>query len=580
MKNLKTCIFKNNVKSIKKGIMRRFLAFMLASCMMCTSCGATGGDGDTLNRANAAEMRLRKLEGTISVADGDGKEISPRERMGLYSGYGIDTAEKSYAWITLDSAKLTKMDEESRIKIEKEGKKLRLQVDSGKLFFNVAEPLKDDESMEIRTSTMGIGLRGTSGWVYAADETHMYIYILEGTVQCSITDPESDETAEMEVSGGETAVLSLNPEAEAGSRCEIDKEAFSVYDIPLFIMRELLEDEKLRGKITAATDMELPSDSTPESYMDIGEGYIGNGNGEDAIDILNMALEEDSTLSRAYALRGDAYIIIGETKENLEAARTDYETALGIEQGTPGAYLGIADIHIRKGEYGKALDVLKEGLEKSGNDQKITDKIAEFESGNITDSQKKPRRYSAYDEGRNLKWYHEYAYDEMGRESRVISYDAAGAQTSAVDILYDEQGRPIQGKGWTDNDGVLSKVVWQYDEAGQAVRYEDYNPDGTLGGYRTYEYEDKRETMRCYNADGTLNMINVYTKDDSGRTIKDEVFSPDGTLTNYAIHEYDARGYNIKRSYYFSDGRLSSYTTFEYDDDGNCISEQQFNMMQ
>lgn len=575
MKNIRTHVFKNDRKSIKKGIMRRFLAFMLASCMMCTSCGAVG---DTAT--DAAEMRLRKLEGTISVADGDGKEISPRERMGLYSGYGIDTAEKSYAWITLDSVKLTKMDEESRIKIEKEGKKLRIQVDSGKLFFNVAEPLKDDESMEIRTSTMGIGLRGTSGWVYAADETHMYIYILEGTVQCSITDPESDETAEMEVSGGETAVLSLNPKAEAGNRCKIDKKTFSTYDIPLFIMRELLEDEDLRKKITDATDMELPSDTTPEGYMSIGEGYIGNGNGEDAIDILNMALEEDSTLAKAYALRGDAYIIIGETKENLEAAQADYEAALGIEQGTPGAYLGIADIHIRKSEYDKALDVLKEGLQKSGNDQKITDKIAEFESGNITDSQKKPRRYSSYDEAGNLMWYHEYAYDEKGRKSRVVSYDAAGAQASAMDILYDEQGRLLQGYTSGAAGGLLGKAIFQYDEAGRAVRLENYGHDGILHGYVTYEYEDKREIGRNYGIDGTLWSYSVFTRDDSGRIIKIEKFSPDGTLMDYSINEYDARGHAIKASYYSSDGRLRTYITYGYDDDGRCISEQIFKVEQ
>lgn len=566
MKNMTKNIFTHNAKSEKRGIKRWILAFSLASCMICTSCGVA---------AKADEMRLRKIEGTVGVADGDGKEISPKEAMELYSGYGMDTAEKSYAWIATGSGKLIKMDEESRIKIQKEDKKLQIHADSGKLFFNISESLKEDETMEIHASAMAVGIRGGSGWVYAADETHLSVYILEGSAQCSITDPESNESAEMEVAGGETASLALNPEAADGSRCEVKKETFSAYGIPLFVMRELLEDEELRGKIADAAVMEISSDSTPVGYMNIGEGYIGNGNYEDAIEILNMALEEDSTLAKAYALRGDAHIIIGETQENLETARADYEAALGIEQGTPEAYLGIADIHIRKGEYDEALDVLKKGLDKSGNNQKIADKIAEFESGNITDSQKRFRRLSGYNVDGNLAWYLEYAYDEKGRESRVVSRDAAGVQTGSVDVLYDEHGRCIQ-RGSYNTDGTVYKVTYEYDETGRIVRNESYTSDGALNNYTAYEYESERDTIKAFGADGTLQGITIATKDADGRRIKDEIFSPDGTLSWYITREYDAEGNMVKDSVYDKDARLISYSAYEYDDNGKRVSEQRF----
>lgn len=48
---------------------------------------------------------------------------------------------------------------------------LELYVRSGSLFFDVTEPLEEDESMDIRTSTMAVGIRGTSGWVEVEDET-------------------------------------------------------------------------------------------------------------------------------------------------------------------------------------------------------------------------------------------------------------------------------------------------------------------------------------------------------------------------------------------------------------------------
>lgn len=85
------------------------------------------------------------------------------ENLGLYSGYGINTHLVSYAWINLDDVKLTKLDQNSGIIIQKEGKALNIEIKSGSLFFNVTEPLGDDETMDIRTSTILVGIRGTCG---------------------------------------------------------------------------------------------------------------------------------------------------------------------------------------------------------------------------------------------------------------------------------------------------------------------------------------------------------------------------------------------------------------------------------
>lgn len=47
------------------------------------------------------------------------------------------------------------------IQIEKSGKNLEIVVDRGGLFFNITEPLAEDETMNIRTSGMMVGIRGT-----------------------------------------------------------------------------------------------------------------------------------------------------------------------------------------------------------------------------------------------------------------------------------------------------------------------------------------------------------------------------------------------------------------------------------
>lgn len=47
--------------------------------------------------------------------------------------------------------------------MRKSGKKLEMLLQSGDIFFNISQPLDDDETLNIRTSTMAVGLRGTSG---------------------------------------------------------------------------------------------------------------------------------------------------------------------------------------------------------------------------------------------------------------------------------------------------------------------------------------------------------------------------------------------------------------------------------
>ena len=142
----------------KRCLCKRALALFLAALLLfLAACGSGGGSKNT----TAASMRLRRTEGTVSVSNGGGKSVPVSVNLGLYSGYGVGTQLVSYAWIDLDEAKLAKLDQNSEISSEKEGKKLDIRLKSGSLFFNVTEPLADDEAMNIITSTMLVGIRGT-----------------------------------------------------------------------------------------------------------------------------------------------------------------------------------------------------------------------------------------------------------------------------------------------------------------------------------------------------------------------------------------------------------------------------------
>lgn len=225
-----------------------FLVFVL----LLPACGS---------KETAATMHLVRAEGAVSVNDTDGASVALIENLGLYSGYGVATQAASYGWIDLDEAKLAKMDEDSEVEIVKRDKLLELCVQSGGLFFNVTEPLAEDETMNIRTSTMLVGIRGTCGWVYVEDDSLMHVYLLRGKVECSVLGEGDNALASEMLNAGQTAQMTLS-----GDTASIIIEDFSEEDVPAFVMTEIEEDteimESLQPEVTEPPET-APTDEEP-----------------------------------------------------------------------------------------------------------------------------------------------------------------------------------------------------------------------------------------------------------------------------------------------------------------------------
>ncbi len=224
--------------------LRRMAALLLALALAlgCAGCGGAG--------ASAASMFLRKTEGTVAVTDAAGGDVAPKENLGLFSGYAVGTEAESFAWIDLDKVKLAKLDENSAINIQKEDKALTIEVVSGGLFFNVTEPLAEDETMEIRSSSMMVGIRGTCGWVEVPDAQHMNVYLLEGTVACAAGEAAATITA------GQMAALT----AEG----DIAVSEFGAASVPAFVRAETVADAQLAAAVLDAAGMDL-SQPLPET---------------------------------------------------------------------------------------------------------------------------------------------------------------------------------------------------------------------------------------------------------------------------------------------------------------------------
>lgn len=117
---------------------------------------------------------------------------------------------------------------------------------------------------------------------------------------------------------------------------------------------------------------------TWQEQYDLGIRYLSEGNYEEAIIAFTAAIEIDPKIALAYVGRGQAYVLSSETEENLVAAQADFEMAIELDDILPDAYLGLADVFTRMNEYNKAVNTLNMGLERTGQNQVIADKIAQI----------------------------------------------------------------------------------------------------------------------------------------------------------------------------------------------------------
>lgn len=178
--------------------------------------------------AAAVTVRLARTEGRVEVEDAKERAVEPKEGLGLYSGYRLGTGAEGYAWVELDKERLAKLDENSAVTLQQQGKLLRVEVVSGSLFFDIARPLVEDETLQIAAADMVVGIRGTRGWVERTDEAHLTLYLLEGTVECT--------------AGGETVTVAAGQRAVMEAGAGVELAPFDPGRLPGFVAAELEED--------------------------------------------------------------------------------------------------------------------------------------------------------------------------------------------------------------------------------------------------------------------------------------------------------------------------------------------------
>ncbi len=239
---------------IIKTVKNMILCLAMPVCLMVTSVTSLAGSASD---TSASVMRLEKTTGTVKVTQSSGKDARVIEKMRLSSGDDIKSSAKSYAYISLDDNKAVKLDENSEATVKKSGKKLEVDLKSGNLLFDVDKALSSNESFEIKTATMTMGIRGTCAQVERRADNAASITLLDGSLSCTLTDPVTGKSQSVQLKAGEHADF-LTGEAYANGG-QIIKRKATFKDLKGFSLQYMLENKDTADRILKSSGIDLGS---------------------------------------------------------------------------------------------------------------------------------------------------------------------------------------------------------------------------------------------------------------------------------------------------------------------------------
>ena len=232
-------------------------------------------------KLTASTMRMLRTEGVVKLFENE-KEKTISDNLRLNAGNVLNTRDESLAGIALDDTKIVTINELSNAQFDQKGKKLDINLTAGSLFFEVTKKLDSDETFDIRTSTMVVGIRGTSGYVATDKNGNDVVVITDGQVEVTGTNPVTGETKTITVKAGERVTTYLYNDRTVDS-IMFEKEDLKEEDLDLFIVKRLVESERLITLVCEDTGwsrekiLGIADGNSDVMYADASAGAVGNG---------------------------------------------------------------------------------------------------------------------------------------------------------------------------------------------------------------------------------------------------------------------------------------------------------------
>ncbi|MBR2824610.1 MAG: FecR domain-containing protein, partial [Clostridia bacterium] len=203
---------------------------------------------------DAETMRLLRYEGDVEILNAEGQSRFVLENVRFASGEVMRTGKESLASVSLDDSKIVTLDAETRVEFIEESNHLRLNLVEGRIFLDVREKLDENESLDIQTSTMTVGIRGTMVCIsHSEDEqiSQTQIMLLEGKTDLDYLDSSGSHRL-LPLSAGQKAVV-LQSSGD-GEDVTPAVSQLTAGDLPVLVRRIVSEDPTVRQRVLEGSE--------------------------------------------------------------------------------------------------------------------------------------------------------------------------------------------------------------------------------------------------------------------------------------------------------------------------------------
>ena len=245
---------------------------------------------------SAKVIRLLHYEGEVGIEDASGSSAFMMENIRLSSGQALITGPESSASVGLDDSRIVTLDADTRVEFIQEKDQLELNLVKGTLFLDVQDKLDENEVLDIRTSTMAVGIRGTIVFVSVEEEGPekqaseqkasledgtgtVTMGVLEGTALIRTLDKNGKDLYEMVQSGQKAKVSASGKEAPAARVASSGEKISKMQtlripdtpavtskleqtDLPGFVYEQIEKDDDLRQRVEGSGGFlsDIPAD--------------------------------------------------------------------------------------------------------------------------------------------------------------------------------------------------------------------------------------------------------------------------------------------------------------------------------
>ncbi len=169
--------------------------------------------------------------------------------------------------------------------------------------------------------------------------------------------------------------------------------------------------------------------------------------------------------------------------------------------------------------------------------------------------------------------YYKCEYDGSGNETKEVWYRADG--TKKYILEYDSQGNNVKTTYYDEEGNQTSTVTEEYGEDGHRSAQTTYDSEERKESYTTYEWtgdELTKQVDTSYRQDGTVSGYRVLECDDNGNHVSDTQYDSDWNVTSYtADYQYDSDGNLLQCTEYNGDGTVSKKMVYYQQNEGDLI---------